>query len=178
MTSEPSDPDGPVLPAPIEQVVEVFVYAPLGFVLGARRQFPDYVARGRREVGHVHELIVRRAEAAVRESAAALRGLGLAPDLADDPAEAAPAPHEPPTRSVVPDAPDTDDDAAGEGAEATPEIDADHLAIPGYESLSASQVMPRLVSLTADELELVRRYEAAARGRKTILSRIAQLQAG
>ena len=57
-------------------------------------------------------------------------------------------------------------------------IDAEHLAIPDYESLSASQVVPRLVSLTAEELEQIRRYEAAARGRKTILSRISQLQAG
>ena len=61
---------------------------------------------------------------------------------------------------------------------AAPGIDVEHLAIPGYESLSASQVVPRLVSLTADELEQIRRYESAARGRKTILSRISQLQAG
>ena len=45
-----------------------------------------------------------------------------------------------------------------------------------YDSLAASQVVPRLSGLTADELELVRAYEAAHRGRKTILSRVAQLQ--
>jgi hypothetical protein len=38
-------------------------------------------------------------------------------------------------------------------------------------------VVPRLESLTADELESVRHYEQANRGRKTILSKIAQLQA-
>ncbi len=52
------------------------------------------------------------------------------------------------------------------------------LAIPGYDALAASQVIPRLAGLAGDELEAVRAYESAKRGRKTILNRIAQLQAG
>ena len=43
------------------------------------------------------------------------------------------------------------------------------LAIPDYDSLAASQVVPRLAGLTADELEAVRAYEAAHRARRTIL---------
>jgi hypothetical protein len=54
---------------------------------------------------------------------------------------------------------------------------ADTLAIPAYDSLSASQVVPRLSSLSPAELEAVREYEAAHRGRKTILNRVAQLSA-
>ena len=50
------------------------------------------------------------------------------------------------------------------------------LAIPGYDSLSASQVVQRLASLGPDELDAVGRYEAAGRGRRTILARVAQLQ--
>jgi hypothetical protein len=178
--TEPPEPDEPVLPAPLEQAVELFVYAPLGFALGVRQNFPEYVARGRREIGHLHRTLVLRADAAVRESAAALRGLGLGgpASMGGDEQHDAPAdePHDPPTLSVVPDRPE----AAADDPEPAPatDIPAEHLAIPGYESLSASQVVPRLVSLTAEELELVRRYEAAVRGRKTILSRIAQLQAG
>lgn len=57
-------------------------------------------------------------------------------------------------------------------------IDPETLAIPDYDSLSASQVVPRLDGLEADELEAVRRYESGSRGRKTILSKVAQLQAG
>ncbi len=49
------------------------------------------------------------------------------------------------------------------------------LAIPDYESLSASQVVPRLSSLSAEELEAVRAYEDAHRGRKTILNKVTQL---
>jgi hypothetical protein len=57
-----------------------------------------------------------------------------------------------------------------------PPGDASGLAIPGYDALSASQVVQRLAGLADDELEAVRAYEAATRGRKTILNRIAQLQ--
>jgi hypothetical protein len=60
---------------------------------------------------------------------------------------------------------------------ATPAGDAGALAIPGYDALSASHVVQRLGGLAADELEAVRTYEAATRGRRTILNRIAQLQA-
>jgi hypothetical protein len=72
---------------------------------------------------------------------------------------------------------------SGEGASAplpapgTPSGDASALAIPGYDALSASHVVQRLAGLAADELEAVRTYEAATRGRRTILNRIAQLQA-
>ena len=52
------------------------------------------------------------------------------------------------------------------------------LAIPGYDVLSASQVVQRLPGLSSEELEAVRAYEAASRGRKTILNRVAQLQTG
>jgi hypothetical protein len=55
--------------------------------------------------------------------------------------------------------------------------DATSLAITDYDSLAASQVLPRLDGLTTEELEAVRRYESEHRGRRTILGRIAQLQA-
>ena len=67
--------------------------------------------------------------------------------------------------------------AVGPGDRPACGIDSDSLAIPDYESLSASQVVPRLESLTDDELESIRQYEAANRARRTILSKIAQLQA-
>jgi hypothetical protein len=54
--------------------------------------------------------------------------------------------------------------------------DVGGLAIPGYDSLAASQVVRRLDGLTGAELASVRAYEEATRGRRTILGRIAQLQ--
>ena len=49
------------------------------------------------------------------------------------------------------------------------------LAIPGFDTLSASQVVQRLDGLSRSELVAVRAYETAGRGRRTILSRVDQL---
>lgn len=57
-----------------------------------------------------------------------------------------------------------------------PAVEVSSLAIPDYDGLSASHVVNRLPGLSSEELEAVRRYEALNRGRKTILSKVAQLQ--
>ena len=49
------------------------------------------------------------------------------------------------------------------------------LPIPGYDALSASQVVERLVGLAPEELDAVHRYEASHRQRRTILGKIEQL---
>lgn len=54
--------------------------------------------------------------------------------------------------------------------------DAQSLAIPGYDSLSASQVVQRLAGLNPAELAAIGSYEAAGRSRRTILNRVAQLR--
>lgn len=51
----------------------------------------------------------------------------------------------------------------------------DTLPIPGYDTLSASQVVERLAGLSADELGAVRAYEGAHRNRRTILGKIDQI---
>ena len=61
-------------------------------------------------------------------------------------------------------------------AVAPPPVVGDGLAIPDYDQLAASQVIPRLDSLTPAELESIRLYESAHRSRQTILGRVAQLQ--
>ena len=61
------------------------------------------------------------------------------------------------------------------GKAATPVHVAPALAIPEYDQLSASQVVERLDGLTQDELDAVRAYEVAHRGRATILGKITQL---
>jgi hypothetical protein len=52
------------------------------------------------------------------------------------------------------------------------------LAIPGYDSLSASQVVQRLAGLSPGELRDVRAHEESHRHRRTILNRVEQLLAG
>ncbi len=146
------------------------------------------VAQGRNQA----EKAVERALAQAR---ATLQQLGILPDEPGaGPREGAdhmPA-HEEPTPGVV-----VPEPSAASAVVATPPAPApaptsaipmpastpapDHtasvaLAIPDYDSLSASQVVPRLSSLSPEELEAVRAYEDAHRGRKTILNKIAQIR--
>ena len=53
----------------------------------------------------------------------------------------------------------------------------DTLPIPGYDALSASQVVERLAGLSPAELDSVRAYEGAHRNRRTILGKIDQISA-
>jgi hypothetical protein len=154
----------------VEQAVELVLYAPLGFALEARRLLPSFVERGRQQVQMarmIGQFAVKQGqnEAQVRlgkaqeQAEAILAEFGLRP--ADEP-PAAPA--------AVVEVPATPPPVARSSAA------ADDLAIADYDSLAASQVIPRLAGLEADELAAVRAYESAHRGRKTILGKIAQLQ--
>jgi hypothetical protein len=98
------------------------------------------------------------------------------PSTARPPAEkpAAPATAVKPkaaAEAVATAAPPQDAAAAGRSASSA------HLPIPGYDALSASQVVERLAGLGPDELSEVRAYEAANRHRRTILGKIDQLTA-
>lgn len=162
----------------VEAALDLLVYAPLGFALEARGLLPRFVERGRNQVTMarmVGQFAVQQGqvEASKRlgplqeQIEATLVDLGLAPRPVEErPAPAPTAPAEAPTPAAPPVVEAVDD--------APPAAD---LAIPDYDSLAASQVVPRLRALADDDLEAVRRYEAAGRSRKTILNRIAQIQA-
>ena len=190
---------------PADRAIELFVFAPLGLALSARELLPELVERGRQQVsGQVSmarmigqfavkqgtieaEKAFERARASAQST---LEQLGVLPD------EAAAGPSAPtsstgttPTTTATvapPPSPAPTDGPVGAPA-ATPVAEtkgdagtgepAGELAIPDYDSLSASQVLPRLSGLSPAELEAVRAHEATHRGRKTILSKVAQLQA-
>ena len=64
--------------------------------------------------------------------------------------------------------------------EAAPEVAAvqvleSELGVPDYDSLAASQVVPRLVMLSAVDLQAIVDYELAHRRRQTILNRALEL---
>lgn len=162
----------------VEHAVEVLVYAPIGLLFEGASLLPQLVDKGRSQVAMARMIgkfavsqgrtEASKAASKLQDQAAGLLGFvgeGLTP---------APADATPPKAAVPPVPP--------KPAPATPEVDlepsdpASSLAIPDYDGLSASQVVNRLAGLSADELDAVRRYEAAHRGRKTILSKVAQLQ--
>ena len=179
--------------SPLDRVVELFVYAPVGLALSARDLVPGLVERGRRQIDPqvgvarmVGQMAVSQGrsqagkalEHAVASAQATLEQLGVLdhrePTTGPRTSSASatsPPPSPPPSAEgpiVAPAAPPVPRAANGPAAAG--------LAIPDYDSLSASQVLPRLSSLLPDELEAVRAYEHAHRGRKTILNKIAQLQ--
>jgi hypothetical protein len=175
----------------VEQAADVAFYAPVGFALEVRRLVPELAERGRRQVTFnwmVGRYAVRRARARadevvdlVSETAGGLldlAGVNLSGPAGDAAAEGDPGgvvAEDGPAVRLVPDPDPAAEETVDEPAEPSP--DPEELAIPGYDSLSAFQVVPRLEGLGGDELEAVRQYEHATRGRRTILSRIAQLQA-
>lgn len=170
---------------PLEQALDLFLYAPLGLALTAREELPRLVEKGRKQFNDQATTVRLMGEYALQEGRRDLgerakkvtdtisgltgtRRPAPRPTPAQAPAAspAAPAPAAAPTAPITPAAP------------AGPRPSDDGLAIPGYDALSASQVVQRLAGLSTEELEAVRAYESATRGRKTILHRVDQLQSG
>ncbi|MDP1792963.1 MAG: hypothetical protein Q8K63_02400 [Acidimicrobiales bacterium] len=157
---------------PIERLIETAVFAPLGIAAMLREELPKIVARGHQEanmakmmgqfaVGMGRQEIEKRLKQ-VAERPAPKPAAAPAPK----PAAAPPAPASKPAPVATPEA---------NGTEITVH-DANSLAIPGYDTLSASQIVQRLAGLNAAELAAIGSYEAAGRGRRTILNRVAQLR--
>jgi len=178
---------------PLDQALELLVFAPIGLALTARDELPKLIERGRQQVSGqvamakmIGQFAVaqgqREAEKVVKQAGERLGDLGLGgkPAPASSPVSPVPSPASAnghgaaPTASKPPKAPATPTAASTRTSAASPSDD--HLAIPGYDALSASQVVQRLAGLSAAELEAVRAYEAGNRGRKTILHRVSQLQ--
>lgn len=183
---------------PLDRALDLLVYAPLGVVFTARDALPDLIDKGRgRLTDQVNTARVmgqlavsqgqKEAEKAVSEATRRLAGLGLVPE----PRRASPSTEAEgpsgvagegagPVATASSDGADAPGSADGPGqgdlSPAEPAVSEDDLAIPGYASLSAPQVVQRLAGLSMEELEAVRSYEAATRHRKTILTRISQLQ--
>lgn len=152
----------------VEHAVEVLVYAPIGLLFEGASLLPQLIEKGRSQVTMarmVGKFAVKqgRGEATRAVSKLQDQAAGLL-DIVGSSVTPAPTAPTPIRRPTTP-APST-----------PPPTSAASLAIPDYDGLSASHVVNRLAGLTAPELEAVRGHEAAHRGRKTILSKVAQLQ--
>jgi hypothetical protein len=190
----------------IEQTIEVLVYAPIGVGLYLKDMGPTFVnmfvARGRAEIDRrqaqvqqrtttarsigqvavtfgvpmVRQRVEREVDSARQRAQSFLGTIGGSEGINGVPAA---APSRPPvsTSSVG-----TTGANGSEPQNAAPETNGSQsvdpgLPIPGYDSLSASQVVVRLAGLSGDELEAVRAYEASHRKRRTILGKIDQISA-
>jgi hypothetical protein len=191
----------------IEHTLEVLVYAPIGAGLYLKDMGPTFVnmfvARGRAEIDRRQAQVQQRTTTAKSVGQVAIafgvpmvkqrveREVGTARERAQTligsiggsdngggapvarPASPPPVPTAAPPKAPAPAAPAAESaPAQTNGSQADP-----MLPIPGYNSLSASQVVERLAGLSGDELEAVRAFEASNRKRRTILGKIDQISA-
>ncbi len=187
----------------VDQALDAFLYAPIGLVFDGPALFPKLVETGRTQVKVARmmgQMAVRmgqtEAEKRMAKTQGPLRDALVAMGVVTPP-EPAPTPPTPPTPPTVDETTVTDPPAApapapkrtapspakaaakksGTGGPApSPTVAPSALAIPDYDSLSASQVVKRLRGMARADLDDVRAYETATRARKTILNRITQLQ--
>jgi hypothetical protein len=158
----------------VEELVDYLVYAPVGLASTVLEEMPGLVEKGRsrltmaRTIGQFAVAMGRQRV----EKTIADRRAGR-PHPADEEPAPGPGPDEPSGAEPAQD-PAKGDEAGESGAAHAAAASAD-LAIPGYDALAASQVVQRLAGLSTEELEAVRAYEEATRGRRTILGRIDQL---
>jgi hypothetical protein len=127
---------------------------------------PELKKRAERQVSVVREQADR-----IVENFAPPRSNGAAAPAATEAAEPTPPPRHAPAPDAEPAPP-----AKPATAKAVQRSSSSaHLPIPGYDALSASQVVERLAGLGQDDLGAVRDYELANRKRRTILGKIDQL---
>lgn len=166
--------------SPLERMLDLAVYAPLGAALALRDHLPSLADEGRqrfasqarlaRVVGEmalnegrrqVASVVGRRAEGSSRAGPGPMGGAG------EEQAGGAPTVQAAAAARA----------AATAAATAAPRASDSGLPIPGYDTLSASQVVQRLEGLGPAELAAVRSHEEGGRNRKTVLLRISQLGA-
>ena len=158
---------------PLEQLLDLLVYAPLGLALSARDILPALAEKGRRNFGPqataarlVGKLAVRQGQReaehlvakARRQAESLLEDLVPRPRPRSGDTSTAPAAGEPEKGSNGTRRPPTPSAGSGSAgpAPAPSGVGVSELAIPGYDTLSASQVVQRLEGLTHEELDAVR----------------------
>jgi len=191
--------------SPLDQALDLLVFAPMGLAFTVKDELPQLVDKGRQRVGNqlmlakmIGQFAVaqgqKEAGKLVEQAGSVASRLGGFPGV-PGPVTAAATPTSGATgatasaAAATPSATHTPASrAAANGTAARgPATNGAHpgrtgasaegLAIPGYDSLSASQVVQRLGGLSPAELEAVRAYEQANRSRRTILSKVSQLEA-
>jgi hypothetical protein len=170
--------------SPIDQALNLFVFAPIGLALTAKDELPKLIDKGRQRTNSQLTVAKMIGQFAVTQGQQ---------EVSKRVAQAVTRPARPqPTPSstvqtggaagvanlggTTADNNGTNGTNGNHAAAPSTGPGAGLLAIPGYDSLSASQVVQRLAGLSASELDAVGDYEQQHRGRRTILSKVNQLQ--
>ncbi len=168
-------------------VLDAALYAPLGVVAAISKGLPELAEDGRallqqrivnaRTTGELVTTIARRRiEEIVAERSAELLGRKVSNVGCAAPQNAQAA--EPQEASESPEASESADVSGSPATSAEARPNAGELAIAGYDSLAASQIIGRLHGLNDQDMARIEHYERLNRGRRTVLLKIAQLRHG
>lgn len=155
---------------PPVRLIDLILFAPVGLAALVQRELPQLVASGRTRVDNRIQLAKFVGRMAVRQTSNEFNR--RMQNLEQARAAAVAHPGVITVRSTESDAPPIGDTNLN-----NPKSASVALAIEDYDALAASHVVQRLSSLSTTQLDHVRTYEQANRARRTILGKIAQLQA-
>ena len=174
---------------PIEQLLELMVYAPIGLLYEYQDVLPKLVKRGKSQVQLARlfgQMAAKRnqseaggidlASVASLASSAVARALtdigaqlGLAPTSPASGGDSAEAKAEAPAPSV--------DETDNDGREATDSTSpSSTLPVAGYDELKAREIIPMLEDLSESQRDRIQTHEAANRNRKTVLAKLDRLR--
>lgn len=155
---------------PIDQLVDLFVYAPVGLVYEYQDVLPKLIKRGKSQVQiakFLGTMAAKQGQKTVEgriEGAFDVASSSVAQGITDVGARVGLAPE--PARNTP---------ISPEPSEA--EADGRPLPIAGYDDLTAKQIITLVPDLDAGQRLRINSYEASHRARKTVLAKLRSLNA-
>lgn len=156
---------------PIEQLLDLFLYAPIGLMAKGADAFPELVERGRTQATNarvIGQFALGASNTKARKSIAdAEQHLQAFLKIVSE--------------SARPSAQKSSSDHVAPGTAAASESSIGDLEsiddlVSNYDGLTAAQVLPLLKGKSAEDLDRIESYERAQRSRKTVVNRIRQLR--
>lgn len=156
---------------PVEQLLDLFLYAPIGLLSKGSEALPELVKRGRTQASNarvIGQFALGASNAKARKSLSDAEA-HLQQFLKIVSESARPSSTKPES-STFPGSPTKN---------ATDAVSVDHGVddlIEAYDSLTATQILPLLAPLDPEQLDRIETYEQSQRARKTVLNRLRQLR--
>ena len=155
---------------PVEQLLNLFLYAPIGLLSKGSEALPELVERGRTQASNarvIGQFALGATNAKARKSLSDaeahfqefLRIVGESAHPSSKASESS--------------------SSSSSTKKATAEASVNHGVedlIKDYDNLTAAQILPFLAPLGAEQLDRIETYEQSQRARKTVLNRLRQLR--
>ena len=154
---------------PVERLLDLIVYAPIGLVSKSADALPELVKRGRARASNARvigqfALGATNSKARQAVSDAEQHIAAFFKIVADSS-----SPKRPTTDGQAPTAAESPPVAKESSRDSVDDL------IPGYLDMTAAQILPLLAGLSAEQRVRIESFERDSRSRKTILNRLRQL---